>query len=247
MRTSVSLGRILGFPVKIHFTLLLLLGFIGLAGGGLAGVVLTTLVFASVLAHELGHSVVARRLGVQMVGITLYPFGGMAQMAQMPRSNRDEMLIAAAGPAVSLLLGLGLGAAWFLTGLPLLGQLAAINAVLGVFNLVPALPMDGGRIFRAALSTKLGFLPATRIATTVARAVAVLFGVIGLFSNAMLVVIAVMVWWMAGTELRAAEASAFQRSRREVRWILEQMRASQSFGHVSRTSPSHLIIDIDPV
>ncbi len=208
MRSHISLGRILGFPVDLHFTLLLLLGFTLIFGGGFSGVWLTVLVFASVLAHELGHSVVARSLGVGIEGITLYPFGGVARMRSLPERPRDEVLIAGAGPALSLLLATAFAVAFALTASELLLQLAAINAVLGLFNLIPALPMDGGRIFRALLSKRLGFLRATRIAAIVARVAAVGLAIAGLFTSGMLVIIGVVVWWMAGRELRAAEASA---------------------------------------
>ena len=206
MKSSVSLGRILGFPVEVHFTLLLFLGLVLLMGGGLGGVALMVLVFASVLAHELGHSVVARGLGVPILGITLYPFGGVAKMARLPDDPREEVVIAAAGPVVSLALG---GAFWALGGIlgsGLFVQLAGINAILGLFNLLPALPMDGGRIFRGLLQTRVGALRATRIAVRVARVLAVVMGIVGLFTSPMLVLIALLVWWMAGQEERAARA-----------------------------------------
>ncbi|MDF1563152.1 MAG: M50 family metallopeptidase [Deltaproteobacteria bacterium] len=208
MRSHLSLGRILGFPVDLHFSLLLLLAFILIFGGGLPGLWLTLLVLASVLAHELGHSVMARRLGIGIEGITLYPFGGVARMRSMPEKPRDEVIIAAAGPAVSLLLAGAFFTAFLFVGGELLMNLAAINAVLGIFNLIPALPMDGGRIFRALLAERLGFLRATTIAAKVARVAAVGLALLGLFTNPMLVVIAGVVWWMAGRELLAARMAA---------------------------------------
>jgi Zn-dependent protease len=114
-----------------------------------------------VLLHELGHALVARRLGVHVSGIELSFFGGAAKMVEMPRSSDHEIAIAAAGPAVSLMLGgagLGLGA---LLHVPLFGMIGWINLVLAGFNLIPALPMDGGRILRALLTRKRFFVRPT--------------------------------------------------------------------------------------
>src|SRR5262249_56979458 len=125
------------------------------AWGGGAGVVIVCLAFASVLLHELGHAVVARRLGVHVSGIELSFFGGAAKMVQLPRTANHELAIAAAGPAVSLILGgagIGLGA---LLHLPVVAMIGWINLVIAGFNLIPALPMDGGRILRALLTRRM--------------------------------------------------------------------------------------------
>lgn len=270
MKTSLSLGRILGFPVDVHFTLLLFLAAVFVLGGGTAGVVLLVATFASVLAHELGHSVVARRLGVPILGITLYPFGGMAKMAAPARTPGDEIKIAAAGPAVSLALAGIFGVAWALTGASLFLNLGAVNGILGVFNLLPALPMDGGRIFRAILARRRGPLAATRIAAKVARVLAVGLGVLGVFTNPMLAVIAVLVWWMAGSELRAAEAAAVRArggAQPELALLLEQLRrmgfvaededddarrppgdppSSSGFGPRRPSTASQMVVEVDP-
>ncbi len=179
-RWSMRLGTVLGFPVEIHLSLLLVMGVMFLAQpipglmGAIQFVMAAIILFGSVLAHELGHSVVARSRGVHIAKITLYPFGGVAHMDGLPSSPRDEMLIAAAGPAVSLALFGGASIMSML--LPGVGILAAflqyvanINMMLGLFNLVPALPMDGGRILRAWLATRLGFLAATLLAVRIAR------------------------------------------------------------------------------
>ena len=263
MRTSLSLGRILGFPVDVHFTLLILLAVVLLFGGGVAGVALVALTFASVLAHELGHSVVARRLKVPIAGITLYPFGGVARMSAMPRGPGDEILIAAAGPAVSLALAGIFALPWLLTGLPLFGQLAMVNGILGLFNLLPALPMDGGRIFRAALEGRLGHLGATRLATTVARWIAAAMGVVGLFTSPMLVLVALVVWFMAGAERRMAEADAVTHALDpDLAAMLAALRARTGGGarrvrvHVARPvdpgddgrpKASRMVVDVDPL
>src|SRR5690349_3554850 len=180
MFKSWRLGTFLGFPVEVNVSFLILLGLVFVAFGGLPGVLLVSLVFASVVLHELGHALVARRLGVHVSGIELSFFGGAAKMVQMPRSADHEIAIAAAGPAVSLMLGgagIGLGG---LLHVPLFGWLGVINLVIAGFNLIPALPMDGGRILRALLTRRMDFVRATEVAVQVARVVAVGFAIIGL-------------------------------------------------------------------
>src|SRR5512143_221657 len=146
MFKSWRLGRMFGFPVEINLSFLLLLALVFVAFGGLAGVLVVGLTFGSVLLHELGHALVARRLGVHVSGIELSFFGGAAKMVQMPRSADHEIAIAAAGPAVSLMLGgagLGLGALLHVPSLGMLfGMIGWINLVLAGFNLIPASPTD---------------------------------------------------------------------------------------------------------
>src|SRR5215510_13366939 len=140
------IGALLGFPVEVNLSFLLLLGVVLLWMGGLAGLFVVGVAFGSVLLHELGHALVARELGVPVMGIELHFFGGAAKMIGEPRKASHEIAIAAAGPAVSLVLagaGLGLGVALHA---PLLGMFGWINAIIAAFNLIPALPMDGGRI-----------------------------------------------------------------------------------------------------
>ena len=220
MRGSFHIGRILGFPVELHFTFLLLLGLSAIFGGiEMAGLLL--LVFASVLVHELGHSVVARGFGIPILGITLLPFGGMARMAGQPRP-RQELLIAAAGPATSILIGAFSALGWALSGLWILGVLASINMILGIFNLLPALPMDGGRMLRAWLATAWGQDRATIAAGRLARILAIGLAISAIWLGPMVLVIAFLVWWMAGQEMRAVRARA---------WAEEVRRAQeQAFG-----------------
>jgi Zn-dependent protease len=211
MRWSFSIGRLLGFPVELHLTFVALLVLAVVFGGPqMAG--LFVLAFASVLAHELGHAVVARRLGMPILGITLYPFGGMARMAGQP-TPKDELLIAAAGPAVSIILACFAAMAWVLTGSWLLGVLASINMILGVFNLIPALPMDGGRILRAWLAARHGPLRATLTAGRIARFIAVGLAFSAFWLGPMVLVISVLVWWMAGQEMAVARARAWAATR----------------------------------
>jgi len=202
---GLRLGRLFGIPIQINFSFLVLAGIFAIAQG-LSGLVLLAVMFASVLFHELGHALVARRLGVPILGIDLHFFGGAAKMGRMPSSAREEILIAGAGPLVSFVLGVVGLVLLLATGWSGFTYLAWINLILGAFNLLPALPMDGGRIFRALLSRRMGRLRATSVAVKVARVIAVGLGLLGLVrGNLFLVGLAVLLWFMASAELRAAQ------------------------------------------
>jgi Zn-dependent protease len=202
---NLRLGKIFGIPIQVNLSFLLLLLLL-LIWQGLGGVVLLLVAFSSVLVHELGHALVARRLHVPIISIELHFFGGAARMARMPSSPREEILIAAAGPVVSFAISLLGGLLYLLFGFFGFGYLALINLILGGFNLLPALPMDGGRIFRALLCRKMGRLRATSIAVKVAKTIAVGLGLLGLTGfNFFLVGLAVVLWLMASAELRAAQ------------------------------------------
>ncbi len=209
MFKSWRLGRLFGFPIEINLSFLILLGLVffafrGGAGmlGGLVSVLVVCIAFASVVLHELGHALVARQLGVHVTGIELGFLGGAAKMANLPRTPRHELLIAAAGPAVSLMLGgafLGIGAA---LGAPFVASIGWINLVIAGFNLIPALPMDGGRILRALLVPRFGFVRATDIAVTVARVAAVGFVVLGLTAQMYMLLVLAPFLWLMGTRER---------------------------------------------
>jgi stage IV sporulation protein FB len=205
MLKSWRLGTILGFPVEVNLSFLLLLGFVFLWLGGIVGVALILLVFGSVLLHELGHALAARSLGVHVSGIELSFLGGAAKMWDMPTKPAHELFIAAAGPAVSVILGgLGLGIGAF-TGVHLFWWLGAANFVIAMFNLIPALPMDGGRILRALLARKMHFVRATETSVKVSRVVAVLFGIVGLLHGPLqLLLLAPFLWIMGTRELMVA-------------------------------------------
>jgi Zn-dependent protease len=200
MFKSWRVGTLLGFPVEINMSFLLLLGLVLVAFGGLIGVLVVCLAFGSILLHELGHAVVARRLGVHVSGIELGFFGGAAKMVQLPRTANHELAIAAAGPAVSLILGgagIGLGA---LLHVPVLAMIGWINLVIAGFNLIPALPMDGGRILRALLTRRMDFVRATDVAVDVARVVAIGFVIAGLMGAYQLLFLAPYLWLMGTRE-----------------------------------------------
>ncbi len=217
---TLVLFRLSGIPVGAHWSLLIALVLMAVmhgqtttgAWGWAAGLLLAALAFGSVLLHELGHSVVARRRGVPILGIDLHLFGGVAKMAAPPRSPKDEVAIAIAGPLVSLALGIGLGL-WAFFGLRaqiwtpgFVGWIASVNLGIGVFNLLPALPMDGGRVARAFLAKRHGLVEGTRRAIRLSRILAVAVGILGAFTNPWLIAIAALIWWMGREELAQVRA-----------------------------------------
>ncbi|HMK35825.1 MAG TPA: site-2 protease family protein [Desulfomonilaceae bacterium] len=220
MKWSFKIGSILGIPVKVHLTFLLLLILIYFAGasvvgtGGLNGVIFVILIFASVVFHELSHSMVARHYGIAVLDITLLPIGGVARMPNPPEKPFQEIVISLAGPLASIILAFSL---WFtaeflgydvsLSDLSvrgnLLAQLAAVNLVLAIFNLIPAFPMDGGRILRGFLALYLNQFTATRIAVGVGQVFAILLFFLGIFTaNFFLLLIALFVYLGAESEER---------------------------------------------
>jgi len=211
MFRSYRVGKLFGFPIEVNVSFLIMLGATLLWWGGLSGVALVLFAFASVLLHELGHALMARQLGVRVVGIELYFFGGAAKMIDQPRTAGSEIAIAAAGPAVSFALGgIGLMLAT-VTGAGVFGMLGWLNTIIGVFNLIPALPMDGGRILRALLSRRMSFVRATTIAVYIARGFAVVLGVVGLATlHLYFVMLAVVLWMMSAAELAGAQRIGYR-------------------------------------
>lgn len=224
---SFSVVRFAGTTVRIHVTFLLLLAWIAVDSyfdGGLSAasrtLIFVVAVFACVVAHEFGHVLVARTFGITTPDITLYPFGGIARLNTMPQEPMEEFLIAIAGPAVNIIIIAGLlilaGATLTPAALShdqadLASRLATTNLVLAVFNLIPAFPMDGGRVLRAALSARFGFERATRLAAAVGHWIALGLAVVGLFGNPMLIVIAAFILFAATAELQATTVRAFSR------------------------------------
>lgn len=179
-KNALLLGSVLGIPLRLHISLLIAIGILSLmaASAGVNPVIILILavgLFGSVALHELGHSVVARAKGGYIKEIVLYPFGGAAKIANLSSKPIDEMLIALAGPAVSLILGL------LLLPFSLTHDLGRLNMMLFFFNILPVFPMDGGRVLRAALTIKNGRLNATRTAAQVGKYFCGLFIIIGLF------------------------------------------------------------------
>lgn len=174
---TIPFGSIAGIPVRLHITLVLVLvAAIFFTDLGLFGTLfLATSILSSIVLHELGHSLVARSKGSYIHEIVLYPIGGVAKISNLPVRSQDEILVAISGPAVSLLLA---GICWWI---PLLKFMAYVNTTLFIFNLIPAFPMDGGRVLRALLAMKKGLLEGTRIAAEVGKYICILFVVIGIF------------------------------------------------------------------
>jgi Zn-dependent protease len=213
LKRSYELTRVMGIPIRIHLALIVLLAFVAFRFG-LPGILYAATIFLSVALHELGHSWVAIRKGSRVHEILLLPIGGVAKMSGVPTRPRDEALIAAAGPAVSALLallswGLVIGTEHF--GAPQIAALLVmpfiINTMLCLFNLVPAFPMDGGRIFRALMTPRLGRIKATALAVRIGRILAVVGGVWALMNREIfLILIAVYIYQAAGAEYRAVFA-----------------------------------------
>jgi Zn-dependent protease/CBS domain-containing protein len=225
MGSSFKIGRVFGIDVKVHWTFLLLLAFFAFLGyqgsGSLLGALVATAVvvalFFCVLLHEFGHSLVAQKLGIEVPDITLLPIGGLARLKTLPDKPVDEVKIAVAGPlvnvvlapiffGVAVLLGANLQApADVLQGRASVGEVFAylglINVVLAVFNLIPAFPMDGGRVLRGLLATRFGPVRATDISSAIGQFFAFAFFLVGLLSgNFVLLLIAVFIFFGASGE-----------------------------------------------
>jgi Zn-dependent protease len=214
---SYQLFRAFGIDVKVHPTFLWLLGIFALMGsmdgGGVIGAIGQAVwilcIFGIVLLHEFGHSLAALHFKIPVLDITLMPLGGMARMAYMPRNPRQELIIAIAGPAVNVVLA----ALALLLPIPLEhNYFFIVNVALLVFNLVPAFPMDGGRVLRALLATKMDYIEATRKAVKVSK-----YACIGLFiygfsgGNYMVCLISIFIYFAGKAELFSVEAQNLER------------------------------------
>lgn len=225
VKWSWKVARVAGIDIYLHVTFLILLAWVGLSHYLLRhswedvaeGVLFIVALFAIVVLHELGHALTAKRFGIRTRDITLLPIGGVARLERIPDEPRQELLVSLAGPAVNLLLaailavalaaGKGLTALTDVTlvGGDLLSKLMWINVSLAVFNLLPAFPMDGGRVLRALLASRMDYVRATQIAASIGQAIALLLGLLGLFVNPFLVFIALFVWMGAAQEAGMAQ------------------------------------------
>lgn len=240
MRGSLRIGRLAGIDVFVHWTFGILLAWVlgthlmrgaGMADA-LAGVGLILAVFGCVVLHELGHALTARRFGIKTQDITLLPIGGVARLEKMPDDPKEELLVALAGPAVNVVIAAVLAAIVFgmngitplqqevdVVGGAFLANLLWVNVALVVFNLLPAFPMDGGRVLRALLSMRMDRMRATHYAASAGKFMAILFGLGGLLiGNPFLIFIALFVYLGAEAEARATE----------VRSLLEDVEVSQA-------------------
>jgi Zn-dependent protease/CBS domain-containing protein len=206
MKWSFQIGKLFGIPIRVHITFLLLLLFIGIVGsrqaggaGAVFGMVSIVFIFLCVVLHEVGHSLTAIHYGIEVKDIVLMPIGGVSRMEDIPEDPKKEIVISVVGPLVSF----GLALVFFIMAKAtnqnidiralslfsgnLVANLFWINLILGMFNLVPAFPMDGGRVLRGILATSMDSLKATKIAVGVGQAFAILLFFFGIFFN----------WWMA--------------------------------------------------
>jgi Zn-dependent protease/predicted transcriptional regulator len=252
MKWSFQIGRIRGIPIKLHITFLIIFLFViwlfaandfpilgmTIGFGGMAfstgikyllSTVAAILFFATLLFHELSHSFVAQRFGARIRGITLFIIGGVSQMEEIPREPGMEARISAAGPVLSLGIGIVSYLLYYLFGpitrvavgglqvieatalnaaLIIVGIIAFYNVLLGLFNLIPAFPMDGGRLLRAWLAMRMPYIDATRRAVSVGKSVAFIMGIFGLFTlQFFLLLIAIFIYFGGTEEERATVVS----------------------------------------
>lgn len=256
-RWSWHLGRFFGIPTRIHASFALLLLWLGIstwqaARSGFAvlfGLGFALAIFACVLLHEFGHALVARRFGIGTRRITLLPIGGVAELERSPSDPRAEMYIAAAGPAVNLAIASILSLVGLTTGAFTSGGVAALvfnglvgaNLMLALFNLIPAFPMDGGRVFRAWAQRRYGRVRATQMAARLGRWLAAGFGVWGLIGGHwVLALVAAFVWFAAGREQAAVEFNAAREHQREAE---EQARVAQAQWLGAQFDDRHAYVD----
>lgn len=219
---SLKIGRVGETQVRVHTTLILLIAWYAWSGWREAGpsgaadqIAFLVLLFLSILLHEFGHIFAARHYGIGTPDVLLTPIGGVARITTLPEQPRHELVIALAGPAVTFVIALGLAGVIASQGelrpytdfarLSLLESLCVTNIILLLFNLIPAFPMDGGRVLRALLAMRLGALKGTRIAARVGQVVAVGFALLGLQGNPMLLLIAFFVFFGAQAELQVVQ------------------------------------------
>ncbi len=221
MKWNIYIGKLARIPLYLNITFLIVLLWVFISGisqgqsrsEALEGVALIVLLFACVLMHEYGHALTARRYGIETKHITLLPIGGIAEMERMPEKPIQELLVALAGPAVNIGIAVVLFV-WFkvsntfpnlsemsdIRQASLLFNLFAANLTLAVFNLIPAFPMDGGRVLRALLAMRMERAKATRVAAFIGQGLAVVFILLGLFYNVFLILIGIFIFLAAGAE-----------------------------------------------
>jgi len=228
MKGAWKIGRVAGIAINLHVTFLLLLGWVAISGyaqrhrwdDAVIGLGFILALFVFVVLHELGHALTAKRFGIRTRDITLLPIGGVARLERIPQEPKQEFLVAIAGPAVNLLLaGLFFLLLFTSSGFSaltdfrvasgrFLTNLAWINLSLALFNLLPAFPMDGGRVLRALLAMRMDYAEATNIAAQIGKVMAWTFGLIGLFTNPFLIFIALFVWIGAAQEEAMAQTKS---------------------------------------
>jgi len=220
MKWQWKLGTFAGIDVFVHATFLLLIGWLAYSywlryetiAKVVEGILFILALFVCVVLHEYGHALTARRYGIKTRDITLYPIGGVARLERLPDKPIEELWVALMGPAVNVVIAAILFVYLYLSGslVPMtdltvasgsfLARLMAVNISLVLFNLIPAFPMDGGRVLRALLAMRMDYVRATQIAANIGQGLAFLFGLLGLFNNPFLLFIAFFVWIGASQE-----------------------------------------------
>ena len=231
MGWSITIGNVAGTAVRIHLTFLLLLAWIGISagtrGGGdaaISSLLFIVLLFLCVLLHEFGHIFMARHFGIPTPEVTLLPIGGVASLERMPEKPMEQLLVALAGPAVNvviailllIVMGFSVDSSSMAKGLAniddpahsLLARLAAANIFLVVFNMIPAFPMDGGRVLNAILAMNMDKRKAMTISARIGQALALVLGFLGLFGNPLLIFIAIFVYMGAAGEAAQSDLEA---------------------------------------
>lgn len=225
MNASWKLGTIGGIVIRVHWTMLILLAWIGatnLTGGGLGtalfNVGIVAMIFSFVVLHELGHAITAEYFGIQTRDITLLPIGGVARLKKIPENPRQEILVAIAGPAVNIIIAGAFALVKLILNLTdisltdsnpiafVLNLGLFVNLAMAFFNLLPAFPMDGGRVLRALLVERYGYVNATKTAALIGQSMAIALGLVGLFANGMLIFIAMFVFLGAEQESLMVQA-----------------------------------------
>jgi len=228
LKATLKFGSVSGIDLFVHWTFWVMLaglyGFFVYQGrtpeASLVGLGLILVIFGCVVLHELGHAFMARKFGIPTIDITMYPIGGVARLSRMPQEPKQEFLIALAGPAVNVAIAAVLFIVGIVTGTPLtsgsffqphpnlISTLLYVNIGLVLFNMVPAFPMDGGRVLRAALASQMEYRNATHIASLIGQGLALVFGVYGLFTG---------MW-----TLPLVAAFVFMAARQEVQHVMEK-------------------------
>ena len=239
---SFEVIRLFGIPVRVHGTLvvfLLLMAHVFNRASGFQGYLATLAIlvafYGCVLLHEFGHTTAAARFGISTRRITLTPIGGLAMLERLPSKPAQELVVYFAGPLVNLVIALALGLVRVFTESALVSTFLWGNVALAVFNLLPAFPLDGGRVLRALLSFKLDYLQATEVAVRVGQVFALLFAIVGFFLNPMLIFIAVFVAVSAQTELMAVRMRF--RPGQTLRSLYETLAARQFDRHAAPPRP----------
>ncbi|WP_048190149.1 CBS domain-containing protein [Methanobacterium sp. SMA-27] len=221
MKYSFKIFSIFGIPVELHISFLVLMLLIYIIAlfnlipsVNILTAVLITLIFATVVIHELSHSYIAKRYGIKIQRIVLLPIGGISEMEEIPKEPAKELRIALAGPVSNLIIAVITFAILIIFGTFLstilsgaLYYFTVVNLLLGLFNLLPAFPMDGGRILRTFLAERMDFIKATKLAATIGKQFAIIMAVIGVFFNFLLILVAIFVYLGAEGEYRSVVVS----------------------------------------